>query len=170
MDFLSSIRQELGKNEHLAKIGKEIEKNPHLDMLEKKLNMDKHIIAAGAAFLFILLVFFGIGMGLVCNLIAMVYPAYHSLLCIERFKKENTPGSPVHRNDKEHWLSYWVIFGIITVFEAFLETILYMVPFYFAFKGAFMVWCMHPTWRGSSFIYTICIRESFKQPEPIAKK
>ena len=93
---------------------------------------------------------------------------------------------------------------MFSLFEVFISTLLYWIPFYYAFKAsswierveimsicvgvddqsetrilrsppicmptqphptppqvAFLLWCMHPTWRGAEFIYVHFLKDVF---------
>ena len=50
--------------------------------------------------------------------------------------------------------------------EVFLRVLLYWIPFYYAFKAAFLLWCMHPTWRGAEFMYTHFIKDALSVMPP----
>lgn len=76
----------------------------------------------------------------VSNLVGWALPAYLSFKAIE---------SPQHADDVQ-WLTYWVVFGFFNFLESFaLRLVLYYVPWYFAFKTAFIVWLQLPVFRVS---------------------
>ncbi|KAH6917684.1 TB2/DP1, HVA22 family-domain-containing protein [Coprinopsis sp. MPI-PUGE-AT-0042] len=57
-------------------------------------------------------------------------------------------------HDDVQWLTYWVVFGFLNFLESFaLRAVLYYVPWYFAFKSAFIVWLQLPAFRGAQTIY-----------------
>jgi receptor expression-enhancing protein 5/6 len=74
----------------------------------------------------------------VSNLVGWLFPAYLSFRAIE---------SPSPHDDVQ-WLTYWVVFGFFNFLESFaLRIVLYYVPWYFAFKTAFIVWLQLPAFR-----------------------
>jgi magnesium-transporting ATPase (P-type) len=78
-------------------------------------------------------VFFGIGMGFICDLVGFVPAAYmsmESLLTPESFKLPQSD----RLFSKKQWIPYWVIFGLFSVFETFIPMILYFIPLYYAIK------------------------------------
>lgn len=85
------------------------------------------------------------------NLVGLLYPMYASVKAIE--SKDNS--------DDTQWLTYWIIYGLFGFFETFIDLILYWIPFFYAIKIAFLVWCMHPTTKGATVLYTSVVRPAF---------
>lgn len=91
-----------------------------------------------------------------CNIIAVVYPAYISIKAIE---------SPDKKDDTK-WLTYWVVFACFTIVEHFSALIVQIIPFYWLIKCIFYIWCFAPiTNNGSVFIYYRVIRPYFLKYE-----
>lgn len=63
--------------------------------------------------------------------------------------------------DDTQWLVYWIVYGVFGFLETFIDLILYWIPFFYAIKIAFLVWCMHPTTKGATVLYTSFIRSAF---------
>ena len=77
-------------------------------------------------------------------LIGMLYPAYQS------FKALESPGI----DDDKQWLTYWCVHSFLQVFEYFGEYILTgTIPFYYLVKLVFLVYLMHPQYRGALACY-----------------
>ena len=85
----------------------------------------------------IVVVLFGVGMPLVCNLIGFVPPA---LMSINAVVSTASASAEERAYQKKNWLTYWVVFGVFGAVETFLSAILFFVPFYFAFKVAILIW------------------------------
>ena len=66
-----------------------------------------------------------------------MFPAYQTILAIEKKNK----------GDDTQWLVYWILYSFFSVIETFQDFILYWIPFYFAFKLAFLLWAMLPQTR-----------------------
>lgn len=81
-------------------------------------------------------------------LIGVIYPAYISFKAIES----------VGTDDDTQWLTYWVIFGVLTVLDETVFSLLTMInPVYgvmtFFFKIFTLIWLQHPKSRGAERVY-----------------
>jgi len=110
------------------------------------------LVIAGS-FLFVILVFFGIGANTLCSFIGFIYPAYQTILAIENKNK----------GDDVQWSVYWVLYSFFSLIETYQNFILYWIPFYFAFKLAFLLWAMLPQTRGAKFLYDSSLKDFLKK-------
>ena len=85
---------------------------------------------------------------LLSNLAGVALPTYYSLQAIE-----TTGGA-----DDTRMLTYWVVYGFITVVEYWSNVILYWVPFYFLLKTVFLLWLVLPQFSGAVLVYDKAIR------------
>jgi len=102
-----------------------------------------------------MLVFFGIGASLLCTIVGFVYPAFKSFETIENKTK----------GDDIQWLVYWVIFAFYALIETFRSFLLFWIPFYYAFKLAFLLWAMLPQTKGAKFLYDSFLKDFLKKNE-----
>jgi hypothetical protein len=103
------------------------------------------------------LIFFGVGAGVLCSLVGFVFPAFKSFEAIEHKSK----------GDDIQWLVYWVVFAFFSVIETFRDFLLYWIPFYYAFKLAFLLWAMLPQTKGAKFLYDSFLKDFLKKENRI---
>lgn len=109
----------------------------------------------GGGLLLTLIIFFGVGAGSLCNVVGFAYPAFKSFEAIETKVK----------GDDTQWLVYWVIFAFFSIIEVFVDFLLYWIPFYYAFKLAFLLWAFLPQTRGAKFLYDSFLKDLLKKNE-----
>jgi len=143
--------------ERLIKLRAKLDQIPALEKAEEATKIPKEYLAIFAGFMFTALVFFGIGAASLCSIIGFIYPAFKSLQAIE--------GITTRRGDDTQWLIYWVVYAFFCLIEAFLDVLLYWIPFYFAFKLAFLLWAMLPQTKGAKFLYDSFLKDLLKKNE-----
>ncbi|EJK70245.1 hypothetical protein THAOC_08407 [Thalassiosira oceanica] len=143
----------------LAELRMKIDDNELLHSLEQKYNIPKERIVVGG----VLVIFFAIAFGLtaasLCSIIGFAYPSYKSFEAIE--KRTGSGGGP----EVTQWLIYWVVFSFFSIIEVFVDTLLYWIPFYWAFKVAFLLWAMLPQTRGAKFLYDSFLKDFLRSNE-----
>lgn len=85
---------------------------------------------------------------LLSNLAGVALPTYYSLMAIE------TTGSA----DDTRLLTYWVVYGTMTIFEYWSNTILYWIPFYWLLALVFRLWLVLPQFNGAALVYAKVLR------------
>ena len=115
----------------------------------------KEFLVIGGAFVFIVLIFFGVGAGVLCSIVGFLYPSFKSFEAIESKNK----------GDDIQWLVYWVVFAFFSLIESFIDFLLYWIPFYYAFKLAFLLWAMLPQTKGAKFLYDSFLKDFLKKNE-----
>lgn len=78
----------------------------------------------GGVAIVVLYLAFGYAAQILCNAIGVAYPAYVSMKAIETRTKE----------DDTKWLTYWVIYGVLSVFEHVSLFLVQAIPFYWLLK------------------------------------
>jgi len=124
---------------------------PHFDCAEKKTGVNRTYIFCGVITVITLLLLFGgqTFAGFLSHLITFLYPAIASLKALETRQKD----------DDTKWLTYWVVFGFLGLFEFFGETLLSVLPFYYLVKTAFQLWlCLPGDSNGSMIVYHRVLR------------
>ncbi|WRX09839.1 TB2/DP1/HVA22-related protein - like 2 [Theobroma cacao] len=81
--------------------------------------------------------------------VMLLYPLYASIRAIE------TPSMV----DDQQWLTYWIIYSLITLFELSCWKILAWLPFWPYMKLLFCMWLVLPIFNGAAYIYEKYIRK-----------
>lgn len=89
-----------------------------------------------------------------------IYPAYASFKAIESHDKD----------DDTQWLTYWVVYAFFCIMEAFSDTILSWLPFYYVFKFAFLLWAQWPGVNGAGTVYRDILRPFLKDRQDFVDK
>ncbi|KAK9799710.1 hypothetical protein WJX73_001541 [Symbiochloris irregularis] len=85
---------------------------------------------------------FGISYAL-CWFVSLVYPTYAS------YKALASPSSL----DDAHWLTYWVVYSLLSTAELILETFFAWFPLYYEAKLIFVLWLIIPQSKGAQYIF-----------------
>ncbi|KAF9581241.1 ER membrane protein DP1/Yop1 [Lunasporangiospora selenospora] len=131
-----------------AQLDKELSKIPQLNQFQAATGVPKTYLAIGSGAFFFLMIFFNFAGQLFSNLLGWVYPAYRSFKALETPEKE----------DDKQWLTYWCVYGFVSILESFTDVLLYWFPFYFFLKTVFLLWLMIPSFNGAVIIYTRVLR------------
>jgi len=139
--------------EQIALLRVKLDQIPALQNIEDKLKVPKEYLVVAGSFLFLIVVFFGIGANTMCSFIGFVFPAYQTILAIENNNK----------GDDVQWLVYWILYSFFSLIETFQDFIIYWIPFYYAFKLAFLLWAMFPQTRGAKLLYDSFLKDFLKK-------
>ena len=115
------------------------------------------MLVSGTVVFLALFMYLAFGPGFLTNMVGFLYPVCASIKAIESETKA----------DDTRWLIYWVIYAGFTLAEPFTDTIIYWIPFYYAFKLGFLVWLMLPTHNGAETIYLKVIKPFVKKHEAL---
>merc|ERR1712087_1021403 len=69
------------------------------------------------------------------------------------------------QSEVTQWLIYWVVYSFFAILEVFVDFLLYWIPFYYAFKMAFLLWAMLPQTKGAKFLYDSFLKDFLKKNE-----
>ncbi|CAH8866227.1 unnamed protein product [Trichobilharzia szidati] len=135
-------------------------KNVFTDFLclcEQRSGVSKVNLAYGVIVFLTLYLVIGYGTDVLTLLVGAVYPAYRSVKAIETHEKE----------DDTKWLTYWVVFASVQLFEACTAMMVYYLPLYPILKCIFLIYCMAPIQNnGSLLIYKKLIRPFVLEHSP----
>ncbi|TYI46129.1 hypothetical protein E1A91_D13G084900v1 [Gossypium mustelinum] len=88
-------------------------------------------------------------------LVTLVYPLYASIKAIET--RSN--------NDDQQWLTYWVLYSLITLFELTFAKVLEWFPIWPYAKLIFTCWLVLPQFSGAKYVYRHFIRPFYMNPQ-----
>ncbi|XP_065877199.1 HVA22-like protein a [Euphorbia lathyris] len=83
--------------------------------------------------------------------VSLAYPLYASIMAIES-------KSPV---DDQQWLTYWVLYSMITLFEITFATLIEWIPIWSFAKLAGTCWLVFPYFSGAAYVYQHFVRPLF---------
>ncbi|KAM7480007.1 hypothetical protein LguiA_028220 [Lonicera macranthoides] len=83
--------------------------------------------------------------------VSLLYPLYASIRAIET-------KSPV---DDQQWLTYWVLYSMITLFELTFAKLLEWIPFWSYAKLIVTCWLVIPYFSGAAYVYEHYVRPFF---------
>ncbi|KAF2095089.1 hypothetical protein NA57DRAFT_45365 [Rhizodiscina lignyota] len=132
----------------ISQLDKELSKYPALNNFEQQTNVPKTYVVLGLAALYFFLIFFNIAGEFLVNIAGFVIPGYYSLEALF------TSGQA----DDTQWLTYWVVYAFLTVFESAVNAV-YWFPFYYTFKFVLVLWMALPQTSGAQIVF-----RSFLQP------
>ncbi|XP_020267549.1 HVA22-like protein f [Asparagus officinalis] len=81
--------------------------------------------------------------------VMLLYPLYASIRAIE---------SPSSLDDQQ-WLTYWVLYSLITLFELSTWKVLQWFPLWPYMKLVVCLWLVLPTFNGAAYIYENYVRK-----------
>lgn len=128
--------------------------DPHFTKIENTIKLPRKYLASLVICLLSICALIGY-LNQLTMVIGFIYPAYKSIKAIE---SENT-------KDDRRWLVYWVVYSSMIIVEYASDWLLFWVPFYYSIKAGILIWCMHPNYEGSQFIYGNLIRPVFLKNE-----
>ncbi|KAG0471737.1 hypothetical protein HPP92_016283 [Vanilla planifolia] len=80
--------------------------------------------------------------------VTLVYPLYASVKAIET-------KSPI---DDQQWLTYWILYSLITLFELTFAMLIEWLPFWPYAKLMFNCWLVLPYFSGAAYVYQHYVR------------
>ncbi|XP_060214566.1 HVA22-like protein c isoform X1 [Lycium barbarum] len=88
-------------------------------------------------------------------LVSLVYPLYASIRAIETKS----------RADDRQWLTYWVLYSLITLFELSFSKVIEWFPIWSYAKLAAICWLVLPYFNGAAYVYENFIRPFYRNPQ-----
>eukprot|EP00897_Mesotaenium_endlicherianum_P007251 jgi/Mesen1/6554/ME000334S05892 len=90
----------------------------------------------------------GFGLKLVGPMLTLVYPLYSSFEALESQNVKET----------RQWLTYWVLYSVITIFEFVAAPVLKWIPLYNTAKLLLVAWLVLPQFKGAEYVYANLVR------------
>ncbi|XP_050224486.1 HVA22-like protein a [Mercurialis annua] len=87
--------------------------------------------------------------------VSLVYPLYASIRAIET-------KSPI---DDQQWLTYWVLYSMITLFELTFARVIEWIPIWSYLKLIMTCWLVIPYFSGAAYVYEHFVRPFFVNPQ-----
>uniref|UniRef100_A0A061S1L8 HVA22-like protein n=1 Tax=Tetraselmis sp. GSL018 TaxID=582737 RepID=A0A061S1L8_9CHLO len=83
-------------------------------------------------------------MNTACTLVGTAYPVFASLKAVEN-----------DRSEEQHvqWLTYWSVYGTLSLIEGLSDKLLGWFPFYYHAKLGFLLWLTLPKFQGAKVLY-----------------
>ncbi|KAL2226123.1 UNVERIFIED_CONTAM: HVA22-like protein a [Sesamum indicum] len=88
-------------------------------------------------------------------LLSLVFPLYCSIKAIETKS----------RADDQQWLTYWVLYSLITLFELTFAKVLEWFPIWSYAKLIAICWLVLPYFNGAAYVYENWIRPFYRNPQ-----
>ena len=126
----------------------------HMNIIEKKTEINPKVLVGGLVVALILTTTKWFSSYVTC-LVGVLCPTYLSLKAIE---------SPEDDDDKQ-FLTYWVVYGLFSIIDIFTAFLINVIPFYYTFKLAFLIWLFMPNFKGAVLVYNKVIGPFFKKYE-----
>ncbi|KAF2654244.1 hypothetical protein K491DRAFT_660495 [Lophiostoma macrostomum CBS 122681] len=136
----------------ISQLDKELSKYPALNNLEKQTSVPKVYVVLGVGALYFFLIFFNIAGEFLVNTAGFIIPGYYSLSALFSASKV----------DDSQWLTYWVVYAFLTVFESAVNAV-YWFPFYYTFKFVLVLWMALPQTSGAQIIFNSFIQPVFSR-------
>ncbi|KAM6544824.1 hypothetical protein CsatB_025560 [Cannabis sativa] len=92
-------------------------------------------------------------------LISLLYPLHASIKAIETKS----------RSDDQQWLTYWVLYSMITLFELTFARLIEWFPIWPYGKLILMCWLVLPQFNGAAYVYKHYIRPYYMNPPHAAQ-
>jgi receptor expression-enhancing protein 5/6 len=146
MSFQDRAQHQIGQ------IDKELSKYPTLNNLEKQTSIPKVYAFLGLVGIYFFLIFFNIGGQFLVNFAGFLIPGYYSLDALFSASKV----------DDTQWLTYWVVYAFLTVFESAVNAV-YWFPFYYTFKFVLVLWMALPQTGGAQIVFRSLLQPVFSR-------
>ncbi|KAJ3090152.1 Receptor expression-enhancing protein 5 [Quaeritorhiza haematococci] len=149
--------KELWKKQ-MAMIDKLVDRVPILLQLSEELRLAKTSTFAIAilALVAVILTIAGVGGDLITGIVGTLWPAYMGREALNTGNKD----------EMVQWLSYWMIFGMVSLLDFTKRFTVAIMPYYYFFKLVLILYLGMPQTYGATKIYNSLLKKPVKKPEP----
>ncbi len=123
----------------------------HMDIIQKRTEVNPKVIVGGLALALILTTTKWFSSYVTC-LVGVLCPTYMSLKAIDS-----------DEDDDKQYLTYWVVYGVFSVIDIFTSFLIKIIPFYYTFKLAFLIWLFMPNFGGAVVRYNVLFGPLFRK-------
>lgn len=89
--------------------------------------------------------------------VSLVYPLYASIRAIETKSPQ----------DDKQWLTYWILYSMITLFELTFAKLIEWLPIWSYAKLILTCWLVIPYFNGAAYVYEYYVRPTFVTRETV---
>lgn len=68
------------------------------------------------------------------------------------------------------WLTYWIVFGLLTAFNRVIGVLLFFIPGYYLLKVILFTWMFYPRFKGAQVIYDNFVKPHLGKLKEFAHK
>lgn len=136
-------------NQKLRPLNRFGDQIPQLKDVARKAGVETGVLVGAALVIGLLVTFAMFGSAILTLSITVIYPSIKSIQALE------TIGT---QDDKE-WLTYWIIFGLLSLIDDCFGFILECIPYFFWLKLAFFIYLLAPQTRGALTLYNGMVRD-----------
>merc|ERR1719150_423177 len=84
-------------------------------------------------------------------LLPLLYPGYNTVKVLQSDSV----------TERRRWLSYWLVYGSLTLTEQFLFLLAWLLPLYTTTRTVFLLWCLAPIQHnGADIVYKLLIKQN----------
>jgi len=133
-----------------------LDESSSLRWVAHKFGVQPWTIACAGCLWFCGFILWGFTGEILCTIVSLLYPMYGSFKALEDGEHAQVGG----------WLTYWITYAALKLFESAFYRILEWVPFYHIFRLVFLFWLFLPSTNGASWIYRLVVGPTLRRYRP----
>eukprot|EP00922_Rhytidocystis_sp_ex-Travisia-forbesii_P034057 GHVS01050592.1.p1 GENE.GHVS01050592.1~~GHVS01050592.1.p1 ORF type:complete len:202 (+),score=35.97 GHVS01050592.1:418-1023(+) len=96
--------------------------------------------------------------------LCLLYHPYNPVTTITRVQEHPTSTPPPNfASEYIHWLMYWMLFCLFSMFEYILTSVLCYIPLYMELKCICCFWLSHEEFQGAGWLWVAMIEKHYKK-------